>query len=142
MMSKFKEALERGNEASLEEEKADRGVDITDFSAQARIWLNDVVVASLEAANAEVAGEMTINIDTGPPRVRASAPSIRFQIHRKRGLGKKVRRTFTVSVQVGGEVAVSAPGMVAKNVGNIWERSDERFRNALAELIEDAAKST
>src|SRR5262245_40613419 len=141
MMPKFKEALERGNEASREE-KADRDADITDFSAQARVWLNDVVVASLEAANAELGGEMTLNIDTRPPRFRASTPSSRFRIHRKRGLGKKVRRTFTVDVQMGGEVEVSAPGMVAKNVGNIWERSGERFRNALAELIEDAAKST
>jgi hypothetical protein len=56
-------------------------------------------------------------------------------------LGKKVKRTFTVSVQTDGGVSVSAPGMVAKDVGNIAQSSDERFRNLVAELIEEAAKS-
>jgi hypothetical protein len=97
----------------------------------------------LEAAKADVAGEVTVDMDTAPRRrAKASIPSIRFQIYRKRGLEKKVRRTFTVSVQVSGEVSVSARGMVAKEVGNIGDRSDERFRNFVAELIEDAAKAT
>jgi hypothetical protein len=146
-MSKFKEALERGKEARRKQEqharneKAERDAPMADFGAQARAWLNDVVVASLEAAKADVAGEVTVDIDTVPRRqVKASAPSIRFRIYRKRGLEKKVRRTFTVSVQVGGEVSVSAPGIVAKEVGNIGDRSDKRFRNLVAELIEDAAK--
>ena len=56
-------------------------------------------------------------------------------------MGKKVKRTFTVRVQLEGGVSVAAAGMVAKDVGNIGERSDERFRAVVAELIEDAAKS-
>jgi hypothetical protein len=148
-MSKFKEALERGKEARRRQleharnEKTERDAPVADFDAQARAWLNDVVVASLEAAKADVAGEVTVDMDTAPRRrVKASIPSIRFQIYRKRGLEKKVRRTFTVSVQVSGEVSVSARGMVAKEVGNIGDRSDERFGNFVAELIEDAAKGT
>jgi lipoprotein-anchoring transpeptidase ErfK/SrfK len=147
-MSRFKEALERGKEARRRQveharnAKTERDAPMADFDAQAKAWLNDVVVASLEAAKADVAGEVTIDIDTGPHRrVKASTPSIRFQIYRKRG-EKTVRRTFTVSVQVSGEVSVSAPGIVAKEVGNIGDRSDERFRNLVAELIEDAAKGT
>lgn len=144
-MPKFKEALERGKEARREgaglnlKENGERGAAMADFGAQARAWLDDVVVTTLEAAKAEVAGELTIDIDTPP--VRALTPSIRFQIYRKRGLGKKVKRTFTVSVDVGGAVSVSAPGMVAKDVGHIGERSDAGLRNVVAELIEDVAKS-
>ncbi|WP_192182939.1 hypothetical protein [Mesorhizobium amorphae] len=148
-MPKFKEALERGKEARRQQEeyprdeKAEHGPPLADFGAQARTWLNDVVVASLEAAKADVAGEITVDIDSASRRqVKASAPSIRFQIYRKRGPGKQIRRTFTVSVQLSGGVSVSAPGIVAKDVGNIGDRSDERFRNLVAELIEDAAKGT
>ncbi|CAN7324537.1 hypothetical protein [Mesorhizobium sp. LjNodule214] len=115
---------------------------MTDFGAQARAWLNDVVVASLEAAKADVAGEISVDIDTAPRLDQASTPSIRFKIYRKQGPQKKIRRTFTVSVQVSGGVSVSARGIVAKDVGNIGDRSDERFRNLVAELIEDAAKGT
>ncbi|RWM20343.1 MAG: hypothetical protein E5X53_02660 [Mesorhizobium sp.] len=146
MMSKFKEALERGKEAreqdgKVRDEKAEGGV--VDFGAQARAWLNDVVVASLQAAKAEVTGEVTVDIDTAPRRqTKASTPSIRFQVYR-RGMDKEVaRRTFTVNVQLSGEVSVSSPGMVAREVGNIGDRSDERFSTLLAELIEDAAKGT
>ena len=148
-MSRFKEALERGIEARRRRvehagnRRTERDASMADFDAQARAWLNDVVVASLDAAKADVAGEVTVDIDTAPHRqVKASTPSIRFQIYRKRGSEKKVRRTFTVSVQVSGEVSVSARGIVAKEVGNIGDRSDERFRNFVAELIEDAAKGT
>jgi hypothetical protein len=148
-MSRFKEALERGKEARRRQveharnAKTEQDAPMADFDAQARAWLNDVVVASLEAAKADVAGEVTVDIVTAPRRrVKVSIPSIRFQIYRKRGLEKKVRRTFTVSVQVSGEVSVSARGIVAKEVGNIGDRSDERFRNFVAELIEDAAKGT
>lgn len=147
-MSRFKEALERGKEARRRQmvharnEKTERDAPMADFDAQARAWLDDVVVASLEAAKADVAGEVTVDIDTAPRRVKSSIPSIRFQIYRKRGLEKKVRRTFTVSVQVSGEVSVSARGIVAKEVGNIGDRSDERFRNLVAKLIEDVAKGT
>ena len=148
-MSRFKEALERGIEARRRRvehagnRKTERDASMADFDAQARVWLNEVVVASLEAAKADVAGEVTVDIDTAPHRqVKASTPSIRFQIYRKRGSEKKVRRTFTVSVQVSGEVSVSARGIVAKEVGNIGNRSDERFCNFIAELIEDAAKDT
>ncbi|TGQ36522.1 MULTISPECIES: hypothetical protein [unclassified Mesorhizobium] len=148
-MPKFKEALERGKAARRQQgeharaEKAQRDAPLADFSAQARAWLNDVVIASLEAAKADVADDLTVDIDTAPRRqAKTSTPSIRFQIYWKRELEKKVRRTFTVSVQVSGEVLVSAPGIVAKEVGNIGDRSDERFRNLLAELIEDAAKGT
>ena len=122
-MSKFKEALERGKEARREQEharneKAERDAPMADFGAQARAWLNDVVVASLEAAKAEVAGEVTVDIDTAPRRqVKASTPSIRFQIYRKPGLEKKVRRIFTVSVQVGGGYWCLHPGSWRKT----WE---------------------
>lgn len=148
-MPKFKEALERGKEARRQQEqyprdeKAEHEAPLVDFSAQARTWLNDVVVASLEAAKADVAGEIAVDIDTAPRRkVKASMPSIRFQVYRKRGSEKQTRRTFTVSVQLSGGVSVSAPGIVAKDVGNITDRSGERFRNLVAELIEDAAKGT
>jgi hypothetical protein len=146
-MSKFKEALQRGKEArrqhvgDVRNEKTDARM--ANFDAQARAWLNDVVLASLEAAKADLAGELTVDIDTGPHRrVKASTPSVRFRIYKKRGLEKQVRRTFTVSVQLGGEVSVSARGIVAKQVGNIADRSDERFSNLVAELIEDAAEGT
>jgi hypothetical protein len=148
-MSRFKEALERGKEARRQQveqarnEKTEQDAPTADFNAKAKAWLNDVVVASLEAAKADVAGEVTVDIDTAPHRrVKASTPSIRFQIYRNRGSGKTVRRTFTVSVQLSGEVSVSARGIVAKEVGNIGNRSDERFCNFIAELIEDAAKDT
>jgi hypothetical protein len=101
-MSRFKEALERGKKARRQQveharnEKTGRDAPVADFDAQARAWLNDVVVASLEAAKADVAGEVTVDIDPAPHRrVKASIPSI-----------------------------------------------DERFRNFIAELIEDAAKGT
>jgi hypothetical protein len=146
MMSKFRDALDRGKEARREQkgkvgkEKAE-GVD---FGAQARAWLNDVVVASLETARADVAGEVAVEMDTAPRRqAKASTPSIRFRIYRKRGTQKEVAgRTFTVDVQLSGQVSVSSPGMVAREVGNIGDRADERFSTLLAELIEDAAKGT
>ncbi|MDX8444775.1 hypothetical protein [Mesorhizobium captivum] len=143
-MSKFKEALERGKEAHRQQEKRIRNdkadAQMTDFGAQARAWLNDIVVASLEAARAEVAGEVAIYIDTTPRReVKALTPSLRFQIYRE-GLEKTARKTFTVRVQLSGEASVSSPGMVAEDVGNIGDRSAERFRNLLVKLIEDAAK--
>ncbi|RUU14651.1 hypothetical protein EOD23_00320 [Mesorhizobium sp. USDA-HM6] len=144
-MSKFKEALERGKEAHRQQERRTRDdkadAPIADFGAQARAWLDDVVVASLEAAKAEVAGEVTIDIDATPRRtVEALTPSLRFRIYRQRGLEKTARKTFTVRVQLSGEASVSSPGMVAEDVGNIGERSDERFRNLVVKLIEDAAK--
>ncbi|MDX8468381.1 hypothetical protein RFM26_22015 [Mesorhizobium sp. VK23B] len=141
-MSKFKEALERGKQAHRQQEKRNDKADTqtADFGAQAKAWLDDIVVASLEAARAEVAGEVTIYIDTTPRReVKAVTPSLRFQIYRE-GLEKKARKTFTVRVQLSGEASVSSPGMVAEDVGNIGERSAERFRNLVVRLIEDAAK--
>jgi hypothetical protein len=146
MMSKFKDALDRGKEARREQEGKVRDEkaegDVADFGAQARAWLNDVVVASLQTAKADVAGEVTVDVDTAPPRqAKASTPSIRFQIYRKRE-EEVVRRTFTVNVQLSGEVSVSSPGIVAREVGNIGEKADERFSTLLAELIEDAAKGT
>ncbi|TIY04553.1 MAG: hypothetical protein E5V18_14725 [Mesorhizobium sp.] len=120
-MSKFKEALDRGKEARREQEGkvGNEKTEGVDFGAQARAWLNDVVVASLEAAKADVA------------------------VYRKRGSEKEeVGRTFTVNVQLSGQVSVSSPGMVAREVGNIGDRTDERFSTLLAELIEDAAKGT
>lgn len=146
MMSKFKDALDRGKEARREQEGKVRDEkaegDVADFGAQARAWLSDVVVASLQTAKADVAGEVTVDIDTAPPRqAKASTPSIRFQIYRKRE-EEVVRRTFTVNVQLSGEVSVSSPGIVAREVGNIGEKADERFSTLLAELIEDAAKGT
>lgn len=100
---------------------------MADFSEQAKAWLNDVVIASLEAAKADVAGEVAVDIDTAPRRqVKALTPSIRFQIYKKRELEKAPRRTFTVNVKVSGAVSVSSPGMVTKDVGNIGDRSDLR----------------
>ena len=55
-----------------------------DFIEQAKSWLSDVAIASLEAAKADVAAEVTVDIDTAPRRhVKASTPSIRFQIYKK-----------------------------------------------------------
>jgi hypothetical protein len=147
-MSKFKEALERGKKARRDQgkdarkEKVDRDAPRADFSTEARAWLNDVVVASLEAAKADVAAEVIIDMDTAPLQTKGPTPSIQFKIYRKQEPEKNVTKTFTVSVQLDGGVSVSAPGIVAKDVGTIGERSDERFRNLVAELIEDAAKGT
>lgn len=78
-MNRFKEALERGKTAPREQEE-DGNASMADFGTQAR--LNDVVVASLEAARAEVAGEMTIDIDTAPRRRgRVLMPSVRFRLY-------------------------------------------------------------
>jgi hypothetical protein len=147
-VSKFTEALERGKEARRDQgkdarkEKVERDAAVADFTTEAKAWLNDVVVASLEAAKADVAGEVSVYMDTAPLQTKAPTPSVRFQIYRRQGPEKKVARTFTVSVQLDGGVSVSAPGIVAKDVGNIGDKSDERFRNLVAELIEDAAKGT
>ncbi|WP_214477264.1 hypothetical protein [Mesorhizobium sp. dw_380] len=149
-MSKFKEALERGKEARRQQEEpvgnveaAEREAPMADFSEEAKAWLNDIVIASLEAAKADVAGEVTIDIDTAPRRhVKASTPTVRFQIYRKRESEKAPTRTFTVSVGISGAVSVSSPGIVTKDVGDIGDRSDLRFRTLIAELIEDVAKGT
>jgi hypothetical protein len=155
-MSKFKDALERGKEARRDQgkdarrdqgkdgrkEKAGKGAATADFSTAAKAWLNDVVVASLEAAKADVAGEITVDIDTARLQTTAPTPSVQFHIYRKQGPERNAAKTFTVSVQLDGGVSVSALGIVAKDVGNIGDRSNERFRNLLAELIEDAAKGT
>ncbi|MBZ9811096.1 hypothetical protein LB542_15885 [Mesorhizobium sp. BR1-1-9] len=139
-MNRFKEALERGKTAHREQEE-DGNASMADFGTQARAWLNDVVVASLEAARAEVAGEMTIDIDTAPRRRGGVLmPSVRFRLYRKPGLKKTAKRAFTVNVQLSGEVSVSSPGMVAEAVGNIGDRSPERFRNLVVRLIENVAK--
>ncbi|MER8829903.1 hypothetical protein NKH73_27555 [Mesorhizobium sp. M0938] len=146
MMSKYKEALDRGKEARREQEGkvGNEKAEGVDFGAQARAWLNDIVVASLQAAQADVTGEVSVEMDTAPGRqTKASTPSIRFQVYRKPGMEKEaVRRTFTVDVHLSGEVSVSSPGIVAREVGNIGDRTDERFSTLLAELIEDAAKGT
>ncbi|RWD96011.1 hypothetical protein [Mesorhizobium sp.] len=139
-MAKFKEALERSKKAHSQQQE-DANAPMADFGTQARTWLNDVVVASLEAAKADVAGEIAIDIDTTPRRqLKALTPSVRFQIDRKPRLKKTAKRTFTVNVQLSGEVSVSSPGMVAEDVGNIGDRSDQRFRNLVVKLIEDVAK--
>jgi hypothetical protein len=84
---------------------------------------------------------MNIDIDATPRReVKALTPTLRFQIYRK-GLEKTARRTFTVRIQLSGEASVSSLGMVAEDVGNIGDRSGERFRNLIVKLIEDAAKA-
>ena len=146
-MSKFKEALQRGKKARRDQgkdarkEKVESDAGMADFSTKASAWLNDVVVASLEAAKADVAGEVTVDIDTAQLQTTAPTPSVQFQIYRKQG-PENATKTFTVSVQLDGGVSVSALGIVAKDVGNIGDGSDERFRNLVAELIEDAAKAT
>ncbi|ESX71526.1 hypothetical protein X759_20945 [Mesorhizobium sp. LSHC420B00] len=48
-------------------EVAKRDAPMADFSEQAKAWLDHVVIAGLEAARADVAGEVTIDIDTAPP---------------------------------------------------------------------------
>lgn len=141
-MSKFRDAVDRGKQARREQKGKVGKAEGVDFGAQARAWLDDVVVASLETARSDVAGEVAVEIDTAP-QAKASTPSIRFRIYRKRGTEKEeVGRTFTVNVQLSGQVSVSSPGMVAREVGNIGDRTDERFSTLLAELIEDAAKGT
>lgn len=138
-MANFKEAVERGKKAPRQQE--DANAPIADFGKQAKAWLDDIVVTSLEAAKAEVAGEMNIDIDAGPQdQDQVLAPSVRFRLFPKPELEKPAKRTFMVNVQLSGEVSVSSPGMVAENVGNIGDRSGERFRSLLAKLIEDAAK--
>ena len=142
-MPKFKEALERGKKARRQEDdsnvEAERPA-MPDFIEQAKSWLNDVAIASLEAAKADVAAEVTVDIDTAPRRhVKTSTPSIRFQIYRE-GDSEKAARNFTVKVEVSGAVLVYSPGIVAKDVGTIGDRSDLRFRTLIAELIEEAAK--
>ncbi|WP_027168521.1 hypothetical protein [Mesorhizobium sp. WSM3224] len=141
-MSKFKDALERGKKAQRQHEvRAEEDAPLADFGAQAKAWLDEVVVAVLKAAKGEVAEDVTIEIDTAPDsQVKVVAPSVRFQVYPKGRDENSAVRTFTVTVPVSGEVSVSAPGMVAEDVGNIGERSDERFRNFLAKLIEEAAK--
>ena len=89
-----------------------------------------------------MAGEVIVDMDTAHLQTTAPTPSVQFQIYRKPGPDKNATKTFTVSVQMDGGVSVSALGIVAKDVGNIGDRSDERFRNLVAELIEDAAKGT
>ncbi|MEI9404130.1 hypothetical protein [Mesorhizobium argentiipisi] len=140
-MSKFKEAVERGKRVRRQQEAgAGEAALVMDFGAQAKAWLDEVLVPALEAARAEVAGEVNIDMETTPrPQTKAIAPSVRFKIYPKGRQQKTPIRTFTVSVPVSGEVSVSAPGMVAEDVGNIWERSDERFRNFLARQLEAAA---
>ncbi|CDX20560.1 conserved hypothetical protein [Mesorhizobium plurifarium] len=139
-MANFKEAVERGKKAPRQQEE-DADAPIADFGKQAKAWLDDVVVTSLEAAKAQVAGEMNIDIDAAPQdQDQPLAPSVRFRLFLRPELEKPAKRTFTVNVQLSGEVSVSSPGMVAENVGNIGDRSGARFRNLLAKLIEDAAK--
>ncbi|MET3577609.1 hypothetical protein ABID19_000624 [Mesorhizobium robiniae] len=143
MMSKYKDALDRGKEARREQEGkvGNEKAEGVDFGAQARAWLNEVVVASLQEAQADVRGEVTVEMDTAPGRqAKASTPSVRFKLYGKRGTEGEVARTFTVDVHLSGEVSVSSPGIVAREVGNIGDRTDERFSTLLAELIEDAAK--
>jgi len=146
-MGKFKDALERGKKAHPKRNELTRdgqdgeNASMAEFGTRARAWINDVVVASLDAAKAEVAGEVIIDIDTAPRReVKALTPSVRFQISRMPGSEKSAGRVFTVNVQLSGEVSVSSPGMVAEDIGNIGDRSDQRFRNLVVRLIEDVAK--
>jgi hypothetical protein len=146
-MSKFKDALVRGKEARRQqkqeasEEVADGDATPADFNVLARTWLKNVVVASLETAKADVAGELIIDIDTAPLRVAGAAPSVQFRIYRAGSSSGRAPRTFTVAVQVDGGVSVSAPGMVAKDAGDIADLSNGHFTNVVAELIEDAAKN-
>ncbi|WP_434724948.1 hypothetical protein [Mesorhizobium sp. RIZ17] len=143
-MSKFTEALERGKQADgRQSAPAKEQVAPVDFGAQARAWLNDVAVAALEAAKAEVAEDVTVDVDTEPLRQdEALAPTVRFQIYRNAEVQAPAGRTFTISVAVSGEVSVSAPGVVAESVGNIADMSDERFRSFIAKQIEAAAKGS
>ncbi|RWB91160.1 MAG: hypothetical protein EOQ52_06960 [Mesorhizobium sp.] len=141
-MSKFKDALERGKKAKRHKQsRAEGHAPLADFGAQAKAWLDEVVISVLEAAKGEVAEDVNIEIVTAPEReVKAIAPSVKFQVYPKRRDEKTAVRTFTVTVGVSGEVSVSAPGMVAEDVGNIGERSEERFRSFVARLIEEVAK--
>ena len=149
-MSKFKNALERGKGArgkqgqQTRKEKAGRDAAAEDFKVRAKAWLKNIAIASLQAAKTDVAGEMTIDIDTAALDADTTTPSVRFQIYRTPKAGEKqvAPKTFTVAVQVDGGVSVSAPGIVAKDAGVIADESAERFTTLLAELIEDAAKDT
>ena len=138
-MPKFKEALERGKGARREQsEPRGNGAPVRDFEVEARAWLDEIVIATLKAAQAEVADELNIDIDAGSLRSKRKIPSVRFKIYKKQDRGG---RTFMAAVQVDGGVSVSAPGIVARDAGNIGDRSAERFSNLIAELIEDVAKS-
>jgi len=149
-MSKFKDALERAKKARRDRgrqtgtEKRERDQRAEDFKVRAKAWLENIAIASLEAAKNDVADELTINIDAAALDADSITPSIRFQIYRTPKAGNKqlTPRTFTVAVQVDGAVSVSAPGIVAKDAGVIADESPERFTTLLAELIEDAARES
>ena len=141
-MSKFKNALERGKAARRDrgqparKEEAERKDAEADFNIRARTWLNDIALASLEAAKSEVVGEVAIEIDTASLQGGGAIPSLRFQIYRTRD-NDTAPRTFTVAIDVSGAVSVSAPGIVAKDAGAIADKSATRFTTMLARLIED-----
>jgi hypothetical protein len=143
-MSKFKKALERGTAARrgqeqlARNEKAQRNAAETDFNLRARRWLNDIALASLETAKAEVAGEVAIDIDATSLQAKDAIPSLQFRIYRMPQRDSDVApRTFTVAIDVSGAVSVSAPGVVAKDAGAIADKSAMRFTTMLAGLIED-----
>ena len=141
-MSKFKKALERGKAARNEQEQlarkeeAKRTAAAADFNVRAKAWLNDIALASLEAAKSEVASEVAIDIDTTSLQAEGAIPSLRFQIYRMQD-NDVPARTFTVAIDVSGAVSVSAPGVVAKDAGAIADKSPTRFTTMLARLIED-----
>jgi len=143
-MSKFKNALERGKavrrkrEQLAGKEKAKRNSPAADFNVQAKAWLNDIALASLNAAKAEVASEVGIDIEVASLQAEGTIPSLKFQIYRTPPRDKDVTpRTFTVAIDVSGAVSVSAPGIVAKDAGAIADKAAGRFTTLLAGLIED-----
>jgi hypothetical protein len=143
-MSKFKNALERGKAARSEQqqlarkEEAQRNAADADFNVQAKAWLYDIALTSLEAAKSEVADEVGIDIDTASLQAKDAIPSLQFRIYRTPLPDSDVvPRTFTVAIDISGAASVSAPGIVAKDAGTIADKSAVRFTTMLARLIED-----
>ncbi|MDW6023529.1 hypothetical protein SAZ10_17400 [Mesorhizobium sp. BAC0120] len=148
-MSKFKDAVERakreagrGRDQQTRRDKAGRDASAKEFNVRAKAWLENIAIASLQAAKADVADEVTIDIDTAAVRAESMTPSIQFRLYRTPKGDEKhlASKTYTVAVQVDGGVSVCAPGIVSKDAGVIADESAERFTTLLAELIADAAK--
>src|SRR5262245_3848056 len=126
-MSKFRDALERAKETRRElgqetrDKRPGRDAAGEDFKVRARAWLEHIAIASLQAAKTDVAGEITIDIDTAALDAESITPYLRFQIYitPKSGEKQPAPKTFTVAVQVDGGVSLSAAGIVAKDAGVI-----------------------
>jgi len=158
-MSDFKKAVDRGRQAAEEasqqaaKERADRKDAEARYRGQARNWLIEVVLSNLEQAKTDVAGDVTIDIDTseldapGEDNPNPYTPSVGFRIYRtprSRELMDMLFKPTTFNVSInrddGTVWANGGPQLASKSVGNIADKSGERFREWVIALIEDAVK--